>query len=89
MIGFSFVYPQCLWLLLLIPLTAGLALLGRRALSRARFWGGLALRILLLLLIILALSGAQLRLPTNTLSAYSSWTCPTASHLLNRRAAKP
>lgn len=69
MIGFSFVYPQYLWLLLLIPLTAGLALLGRRALSRARFWGGLALRILLLLLIILALSGAQLRLPTNTLSA--------------------
>ena len=69
MIGFSFVYPQYLWLLLLIPLTAGLALFGRRALSQARFWGGLALRVLLLLLIILALSGAQLRLPTNTLTA--------------------
>lgn len=67
--GLSFVYPQSLWLLLLIPLTVGLGLLGRRALSRARLWGGLALRALLLLLIVLALSGIQLRLPSNTLTA--------------------
>lgn len=69
MIGFSFVYPQYLWLLFLIPLTIGLAWYGRRAPNRARFWGGLALRSLLLLLIIFALSGVQLRLPTNTLTA--------------------
>ena len=69
MIGISFIYPQTLWLLLLIPLTIVLALLGRRALNRARLWGGLALRSLLLLLIILALAGIQLRLPSNTLTA--------------------
>jgi Mg-chelatase subunit ChlD len=69
MIGVSFIYPQYLWLLLLIPVTAGLALIGRRALSRARLWGGLVLRAFLLLFIILALAGIQLRLPTNTLTA--------------------
>ncbi len=57
MIGISFVNPQFLWLLLLIPLTIGLALLGKRAFSRARLWGGLALRVFILLMIILALSG--------------------------------
>lgn len=69
MIGIAFIYPQYLWLLLLIPLTAALALLGRRALSRARLWGGLALRTILLLLIVLALAGTQLRLPSSTLTA--------------------
>jgi Mg-chelatase subunit ChlD len=69
MIGISFVYPQYLWLLLLIPATAGLALVGRRALNRVRLWGGLALRVLLLLLVILALAGIQLRLPSHSLTA--------------------
>ncbi len=69
MIGISFIYPQYLWLLLLIPITAGLALIGRRALSRARLWGGLALRVFLLLLVILALAGIQLRLPSSALTA--------------------
>ncbi len=69
MIGISFVYPQFLWLLILIPVTGGLALVGRRALSRARLWSGLALRTFLLLLIILALAGIQLRLPSSTLTA--------------------
>lgn len=69
MVGISFIYPQFLWLLLLIPLTIALALLGRRALSRIRLWGGLALRVFLLLLIIFALSGIQLRLPSRTLTA--------------------
>ncbi len=69
MIGISFIYPQFLWLLLLIPLTAALALLGRRALSRVRLWGGLALRTCLLLLIIVTLAGIQLRLPSHTLTA--------------------
>jgi len=48
----SFVYPKALWLFLLIPLTIGLALLGRQRPTRVRFWGGLALRILLLSLLI-------------------------------------
>lgn len=69
MIGISFIYPQFLWLLLLIPATAALALLGRRALDRRRMWTGLALRIIVLLMIVLALAGIQLRLPSNTLTA--------------------
>jgi Mg-chelatase subunit ChlD/uncharacterized membrane protein len=69
MIGINFVYPQYLWLLALIPITAGLALLGRRALSRVRLWGGLALRSFLLLFIVLALAGIQLRLPSSSLTA--------------------
>ncbi len=69
MVRISFIYPQFLWLLLLAPLTVVLALLGRRALSKVRLWGGLALRIFLLLLMILALSGIQLRLPSRSLTA--------------------
>lgn len=69
MIGISFIYPQSLWLLLLIPLTVILGLIGRRAYSRARLWGGLALRAFLLLLIVLALAGIQLRLPSSMLTA--------------------
>lgn len=69
MTGISFIYPQYLWLLLLLPITAALALLGRRALSRVRLWGGLALRLFVLLMIILALAGIQLRLPSRTLTA--------------------
>jgi uncharacterized membrane protein len=69
MTGIEFIYPQYLWLLLLIPLTVGLALLGRRGMGRARAVAGLALRVLLLLLMILALSGIQLRLPSRMLTA--------------------
>ncbi len=92
---FSFVHPNALWLLLLIPLTIALALLGRRRPTRARwfgmaspeplvlrpkdggqsqrahhrFWGGLALRVFLITLIVLALAGMQLRLRADTLTA--------------------
>ncbi len=69
MVGISFVYPQYLWLLLLIPITIGLALLGRRAFSKWRLWGGLALRSILLFSIVFALAGIQLRLPSRTLTA--------------------
>ncbi|UCC63332.1 MAG: VWA domain-containing protein [Anaerolineae bacterium] len=72
----SFVYPNLLWLLLLVPLTGGLALLGRRptgarqlGIAHRRFWGGLALRALLLTLLVLALAGVQLRLRADTLTA--------------------
>jgi Mg-chelatase subunit ChlD len=64
----AFVYPQYLWLLLLIPLTIGLALLGRRGSTRLRAWLGLSLRGLLLALIVLALAGIQLRLNSDTLT---------------------
>jgi len=64
----AFVYPQYLGLLLLIPLTIGLALLGRRGSTRLRAWLGLSLRGLLLALIVLALAGIQLRLNSDTLT---------------------
>src|SRR5574341_513671 len=65
----SFIYPNALWLLLLIPLTAGLALSGGRRPTRARFWSGLALRVLLLSLTVLGLAGIQVRRQTGTLTA--------------------
>lgn len=65
----SFVYPQLLWLLLLVPLTAWLALLGPRRPTRARFWTALGVRLILLTLVVLALAGIQLRLRADVLTA--------------------
>lgn len=65
----SFVYPHLLWLWLLVPLTAGLALLGRRRPTVGRFWAGLALRGLLLTLVVCALAGLQIRRRADTLTA--------------------
>lgn len=65
----SFVYPRALLLLGLVPLVAGLALLGRRRPTRGRFWAGLGLRVVLLTLIVLALSGMQLRTRADSLTA--------------------
>lgn len=65
----TFIHPSALWLLLLIPLTAGLSLLGSRRPTHSRFWSGLALRILLLSLVILALAGIQIRTPADNLTA--------------------
>jgi uncharacterized membrane protein/Mg-chelatase subunit ChlD len=65
----SFIYPNALWLLWLLPLVIGLALLGGRRPARSRFWGSLALRAVLLILIILALAGAQIRRQADTLTA--------------------
>lgn len=65
----SFVYPNLLWLLLLVPLTAWLALLGPRRPTLTRFWSGLTLRLALLSLIVFALAGIQLRLRADTLTA--------------------
>ncbi len=64
----SFIYPQFLWLLLLLPLTAWIAWLGKSRATR-RFYFSLAARLLLLLLIILPLSGVQLRLRTAGLTS--------------------
>src|SRR4030067_478360 len=67
--GISHVYPHFLWLLLLVPLTMWLALLGPRRPTPARFWTSLALRVALLVLVVLALSGIQLRLRADYLTA--------------------
>jgi len=64
----TFIHPSALWLLLIIPLTVGIALLGPRRPTRGRFWGGLALRVLLLTLVILALAGIQIRTPADNLT---------------------
>ncbi len=65
----TFIHPTALWFLLLIPLTVGIALLGPRRPTRGRFWAGLGLRVFLLILVILALAGAQVRTPTDILTA--------------------
>jgi uncharacterized membrane protein/Mg-chelatase subunit ChlD len=65
----AFIYPTSLWLLLLVPLTVFLAWIGPRRPTQARFWGSLALRVILLSLIILALAGIQLRLRADNLTA--------------------
>lgn len=66
----SFVRPGLLWLLLAIPFTVAVGLLGRRPAARdRRFWAGLAVRCALLTLLVLSLAGAQLRLPADSLTA--------------------
>ena len=64
----SFVYPNALWFLLLIPLTIGLALLGPRRPNKRRFWVSLIARTLLLTALVLAIAGIQLRLKTESLT---------------------
>ena len=64
----AFLYPGYLWLLLLLPLTIGLGLSVPRTGSKTRFFSGLALRGLLLILIISALAGMQLQRRSDTLT---------------------
>ncbi len=64
----SFIYPQSLWLLLIIPLTIALALLGPRRPNKRRFRMGLALRSLILLSLIFAIAGFQIHLKTDVLT---------------------
>jgi uncharacterized membrane protein/Mg-chelatase subunit ChlD len=64
----SFIYPAYLWLLLLIPITLGLGLVGRPAGNPLRRWSSLILRSMVLLAIILALAGIQLRQNSNLLT---------------------
>ena len=64
----SFIYPAYLWLLLLIPITLGLGLIGRPTGNPLRRWSSLLLRVIVLLAIILALAGIQLRLNSNLLT---------------------
>jgi Mg-chelatase subunit ChlD len=64
----SFIYPQLLWLLLLLPIKVVLALLGPRRPNLRRFWIGLVLRSILLTATILAVAGIQLQLRTDLLT---------------------
>lgn len=65
---FSFIYPNTLWLLLLIPVTIGLALAGPRRPTKRRFITGLILRTLLLASLIFAIAGFQVHLKTDVLT---------------------
>src|SRR5688572_33320929 len=68
MIALSFLYPAFLWLLVLIPLFLGLGWPERHAPDRRQRWLGLAVRLLVLLGLILALAGAQLERPVDTIT---------------------
>jgi len=64
----TFIHPHVLWLLLLIPVTAGIALLGTRKAEPRRFFLGLGVRIMILILLIFALAGIQVRRHSNMLT---------------------
>ncbi len=56
----SFLFPNALWLLLLLTPLWALALATPRRLSPARFWGSLLLRSALIAALVLSLAGARL-----------------------------
>lgn len=64
----TFVFPAFLWLLLLLPLVAGLALAAPRRLAPLRFWTGLSMRLLALAALVLALAGTQVVQPVDDLT---------------------
>ena len=64
----SFIYPEMLWLLGVLALIWVTALLGPRRLVAWRFWGGLTLRSVIGLALVLAVAGAQLVLPVDQLT---------------------
>jgi Mg-chelatase subunit ChlD len=64
----SFVYPQFLWLLLLVPVLICIGWLGRMRMSRGRFWLSLGVRAIISIFLVLALAGIQLRLKSDVLT---------------------
>jgi uncharacterized membrane protein len=64
----SFVHPRALVLLAVLAPVVALAMASRRQ-GRRRWWASLALRVALLTVIILALSGVQVRTRADTLTA--------------------
>jgi len=64
----SFIYPNLLWLLILIPVMIGLSVYGPRRLDKPRFLASLILRSLIFLILILAVAGFQIHLSTDTLT---------------------
>lgn len=66
--GISFVYPEMLWLLILIGGLWGIALVTPRRLSPLRFYSSLALRSVIVAALVFAIAGAQLMLPVRQLT---------------------
>lgn len=66
--GLSFLYPTFLWLLALIPLFAALAWPEPRAPQQRQRWFGLTLRLVILSVLVLALAGAQVEWPVDTIT---------------------
>ncbi len=64
----SFVYPQYLWLLLLVPLLIWIGWLGRMRMSRGRFWLSSGVRAIISICLVLALAGIQIRLKSDVLT---------------------
>lgn len=64
----SFIYPNLLWLLILIPVMIGLSVYGPRRLDKPRYLASLILRSLIFLILILAVAGFQIHLSTDTLT---------------------
>ncbi len=64
----SFVFPEALWLLALLPLVWATALLAPRRLRPLRFWAALLVRSALLVALVLALAGAQTVRPSSGLT---------------------
>lgn len=64
----SFIYPNLLWLLILIPIMIGLSIYGPRRLDRPRFLASLILRSFIFFALILAVAGFQIHLHTDTLT---------------------
>jgi Mg-chelatase subunit ChlD len=64
----SFLYPQFLWLLALVPLTVGLGLLDSRGRISWQNWIAIGLRAVILFTIIFALAGLQVQLPSKNLT---------------------
>jgi Mg-chelatase subunit ChlD len=67
-ISISFLYPIFLWLLSLIPFFLALGWPERRAADRRQRWLGLTVRLLILAGLVLALAGAQVEWPVDTIT---------------------
>lgn len=66
--GFSFIFPEALWLLLLLLPLWALSLAVPRRLVAWRFWSSLLLRSVVLALLVLSLAGTQLVTPVDRVS---------------------
>lgn len=67
-LSLSFLYPLFLWLLALFPLFVALGWPQRRAPDRRQRGWGLATRLLILVALVLALAGAQIEWPVDTIT---------------------
>lgn len=66
--GLNFAHPEWLWLLLLLPLVIQPVVFGGRRLKGGRRWGSLAVRLVLFLAAVGALSGTQIVRTTDRLA---------------------